>query len=102
VSHPDKLSTPRESADGPFAAFKQSNGAPGLALYSGDPLNYDARVVEDRGGYRRVSLAYFRHVVADSIVPFGLRIDADHHLRAQVLTGRVAACAARQARPRTE
>jgi catechol 2,3-dioxygenase-like lactoylglutathione lyase family enzyme len=54
----DGLGFELERAAGPFAAFKQPNGAPGLALYSGDPLDYDARVVEDRGGYRGVSLAY--------------------------------------------
>jgi catechol 2,3-dioxygenase-like lactoylglutathione lyase family enzyme len=45
-----------ERAEGPFAAFKESNG--GLSLYTGDPLKYDARLVDDRGGYRGVSLAY--------------------------------------------
>lgn len=54
----DGLGFELERAKEPFAAFKQSNSAPGLALYSGDPLNYDARLVEDRGGYRGVSLAY--------------------------------------------
>jgi catechol 2,3-dioxygenase-like lactoylglutathione lyase family enzyme len=54
----DGLGFELERAEGPFAAFKQSNGGPGLALYSGDPLKYDAGVVEDRGGYRGVSLAY--------------------------------------------
>jgi AraC-like DNA-binding protein len=34
-------------------------------------------------------LDYFRHVVADTFVPFDLQIDADHDLRAQVLTGSV-------------
>jgi AraC-like DNA-binding protein len=37
----------------------------------------------------RTRLDYFRHVVADTIVPFGLRIDADHDLRAEILTGPV-------------
>jgi uncharacterized protein len=53
----DGLGFELERADGPFAAFTRSNGGPGLALYSGDPLKEDARVVEDRGGYRGVSLA---------------------------------------------
>jgi uncharacterized protein len=47
-----------ERAEGPFAAFKEASGAPGLALYSGDPLKYDASLVADRGGYRGASLAY--------------------------------------------
>jgi AraC-like DNA-binding protein len=34
-------------------------------------------------------LDFFRHVVADSIVPFGVRIDADRDLRAKILTGPV-------------
>jgi AraC-like DNA-binding protein len=34
-------------------------------------------------------LDYFQHVVASTIVPFGLRPHADHELRAQVLTGPV-------------
>ena len=54
----DGLGFELERAEGPFAAFKQSNGGPGLAMYSGDPLNYDAHLVEGRGGYRGVSLAY--------------------------------------------
>ena len=53
----DGLGFELERAEGPFAAFKQSNGGPGLALYSGEPLNHDARIIEDRGGYRGVSLA---------------------------------------------
>jgi AraC-like DNA-binding protein len=43
--------------------------------------------VED--GPPRTRLDYFRHVVADTIVPFDLRIDADRDFRAQILTGRV-------------
>jgi uncharacterized protein len=46
-----------ERAEGPFAAFKESNGG-GLAMYSAEPLRYDARLVDDRGGYRGVSFAY--------------------------------------------
>jgi hypothetical protein len=34
----------------------------------------------------RSRLDYFRHAVADTFVPFDLRIDADHDLRAQILT----------------
>jgi AraC-like DNA-binding protein len=37
----------------------------------------------------RSRLDYFRHVVADTFVPFDLQIDADHDLRAQILTGHV-------------
>jgi AraC-like DNA-binding protein len=37
----------------------------------------------------RTRLDYFRHVVADTIVPFGLHIDAHRDLRAQILTGPV-------------
>jgi AraC-like DNA-binding protein len=37
----------------------------------------------------RTRLEYFQHVVADTIVPFGLRIDADRDLRAEILTGPV-------------
>lgn len=37
----------------------------------------------------RSRLDYFRHVVADTFVPFDLRIDAGHDLRAQILTGQV-------------
>jgi AraC-like DNA-binding protein len=39
----------------------------------------------------RTRLDYFRHLVADTIVPFGLHIDADRDLRAQILTGPVGA-----------
>jgi AraC-like DNA-binding protein len=39
----------------------------------------------------RTRLEYLRHVVADTIAPFGMRIDADHDLRAQILTGQVGA-----------
>jgi AraC-like DNA-binding protein len=35
----------------------------------------------------RTRLEYFRHVVADTIVPFGLHIDGDRDLRAEILTG---------------
>jgi AraC-like DNA-binding protein len=38
---------------------------------------------------QRTRLDYFRHLVADTIVPFGVRIDAEHDLRAQILTGPV-------------
>jgi AraC-like DNA-binding protein len=34
-------------------------------------------------------LDYFRHVVADTIVPFGVRINAERDLRAQIHAGRV-------------
>jgi AraC-like DNA-binding protein len=37
----------------------------------------------------RTRLDYFRHVVADTIVPFDLRIDAHRDLRAQIFTGPV-------------
>jgi AraC-like DNA-binding protein len=37
----------------------------------------------------RSRLDYFRHVVADTFVPFDLRIDAGHDLRAQIRTGQV-------------
>jgi AraC-like DNA-binding protein len=37
----------------------------------------------------RTRLDYFRHVVADTIVPFGLHIDGDRDLRAEILTGPV-------------
>jgi AraC-like DNA-binding protein len=37
----------------------------------------------------RSRLDYFRHVVADTIVPFGLWVDADHDLRAHIVSGRV-------------
>jgi AraC-like DNA-binding protein len=37
----------------------------------------------------RTRLDYFQHVVADTIVPFGLHIDAGRDLRAQILTGPV-------------
>jgi AraC-like DNA-binding protein len=37
----------------------------------------------------RTRLDYFRHVLADTIVPFDVRIDADGDFRAQILTGRV-------------
>jgi AraC-like DNA-binding protein len=37
----------------------------------------------------RTRLDYLRHTVADSIVPFDLRIDSDRDLRAQILTGRM-------------
>jgi hypothetical protein len=37
----------------------------------------------------RTRLDYFRHVVADTIVPLDLRIDADRDIQAQILTGRV-------------
>lgn len=37
----------------------------------------------------RSRLDYFRHVVADTFVPFDLRVDADHGLNAQLLTGNV-------------
>jgi AraC-like DNA-binding protein len=43
--------------------------------------------VEDEPSRSR--LEYFQHVVADTIVPFGLHIDADRDLRAQILTGPV-------------
>jgi AraC-like DNA-binding protein len=43
--------------------------------------------VEDEPPRNR--LDYFRHVVADTFVPFDLRIDADRDLRAQILTGQV-------------
>jgi AraC-like DNA-binding protein len=39
----------------------------------------------------RTRLDYFHHVVADTIVPFDLRIDADPDFQAQILTGRVGA-----------
>jgi AraC-like DNA-binding protein len=39
----------------------------------------------------RTRLDYFHHVVADTIVPFGLRVDADRDLRAEILTGPVGA-----------
>jgi AraC-like DNA-binding protein len=39
----------------------------------------------------RTRLDYFQHVVADTIVPFGLHIDASRDLRAQILTGPVGA-----------
>ena len=42
---------------GPSRRSSNRTAPPGLALYSGDPLTVDARVVEDRGGYRGVSLA---------------------------------------------
>jgi hypothetical protein len=35
----------------------------------------------------RSRLDYFRHVVADTFVPFDLRIDAVHDFRAEILTG---------------
>lgn len=54
----DGLGFELERAEGPFAAFKESSGGPGLALYSGDPLKYDSRIVDNRGGYRGLSLAY--------------------------------------------
>jgi AraC-like DNA-binding protein len=34
-------------------------------------------------------LEHLNHVVADTIVPFGVRVDADRDLRAQILSGRV-------------
>jgi AraC-like DNA-binding protein len=37
----------------------------------------------------RTRLEYFQHVVADTIVPFRLRIAADRDFRARILTGRV-------------
>jgi AraC-like DNA-binding protein len=37
----------------------------------------------------RTRLDYFRHVVADTFVPFDLRIVADRDLRARILTGQV-------------
>jgi hypothetical protein len=37
----------------------------------------------------RSRLDYFRHVVADTFVPFDLQIDADHDFRARILTGQV-------------
>ena len=37
----------------------------------------------------RSRLTYFRHVVADTFVPFDLRVKADDDLRAQILTGHV-------------
>jgi AraC-like DNA-binding protein len=37
----------------------------------------------------RSRLDYFRHVVADTFVPFDLQVDADDDLRAQLLTGQV-------------
>jgi AraC-like DNA-binding protein len=43
--------------------------------------------VEDEPPRNR--LDYFRHVVADTFVPFDLRVDADDNLRAQLLTGQV-------------
>jgi hypothetical protein len=44
------------------------------------------RVEDEPPGTR---LDYLHHVISDTIVPFGLRVDADRHLRAQVLTGQV-------------
>jgi AraC-like DNA-binding protein len=45
--------------------------------------------VEDEPPRNR--LDYFRHVVADTFVPFDLQIDAGRELRAQILTGSVGA-----------
>jgi hypothetical protein len=41
-----------ERAQGPFAAFKESRGAP-IALYSGAPLAYETALVADEGGVPR-------------------------------------------------
>jgi AraC-like DNA-binding protein len=43
--------------------------------------------VEDQPRHAR--LDYFRHIVAESIVPFGLCVDRDQEVRAEVLTGAV-------------
>jgi AraC-like DNA-binding protein len=37
----------------------------------------------------RTRLDYFRHAVADTIVPFGMRMVAGHDLSARILTGRI-------------
>jgi uncharacterized protein len=46
-----------ERSAGPFAAFKESRGAP-VALYTGAPLAYDAGLVADSVGHRGVTLSY--------------------------------------------
>ena len=43
--------------------------------------------VEDEPPGTRID--YVRHVISDTIVPFGVRVDADRDLRAQILTGRI-------------
>jgi catechol 2,3-dioxygenase-like lactoylglutathione lyase family enzyme len=40
-----------------FVSFQHGDSGPALALYTGDPLNYDASLVTESGGHRGVTLA---------------------------------------------
>jgi catechol 2,3-dioxygenase-like lactoylglutathione lyase family enzyme len=39
-----------------FVSFEHGDGGPALALYTGDPLKYDASLVTDGGGHSGVTL----------------------------------------------
>ena len=53
----DGLGLEEEQDGGFFVSFKHHNGGPALAVYTGDPLQYDASLVTEEGGHRGVTLS---------------------------------------------
>jgi uncharacterized glyoxalase superfamily protein PhnB len=47
----------KDQDHGFFVSFKHGDSGPALALYSGDPLKYDASLVIEGGGHRGVTLS---------------------------------------------
>jgi uncharacterized protein len=53
----DGLGFEEDQDHGFFVSFKQDDRGPTLALYTGDPLNYDASLVNEGCGHRGVTLS---------------------------------------------
>jgi uncharacterized protein len=53
----DGLSFEEDQDHGFFVSFKHDDSGPTLALYTGDPLKYDASLVTEAGGHRGVTLS---------------------------------------------
>jgi uncharacterized protein len=53
----DGLGFEKDQDHGFFVSFKHGDGSSALALYSGDPLKYDASLVTEGSGHRGVTLS---------------------------------------------